>query len=53
MEAARRACTDPPEIVVHNWGSAKLIESATRTGETALAAAALEELSQADPCERD
>ena len=44
LAAARGACADPTEMVAHNWGMAELIESATRTGRTDLAAEALQRL---------
>ena len=44
LAAARRACADPSEMVAHNWGMIELIEAATRTGRTDLAAEALERL---------
>ncbi|MER6593024.1 AAA family ATPase [Micromonospora purpureochromogenes] len=44
LAAARRACADPEEIVAHNRGLTELIESATRTGRTDLAAEALDRL---------
>jgi DNA-binding CsgD family transcriptional regulator len=45
LQAAQRACADPQEMVVHNWGLTELIEAATRTGNTELATAAAERLS--------
>jgi DNA-binding CsgD family transcriptional regulator len=45
LGAARVACADPRELVVHNWGLAELVEAATRTGRTDLAEEALQELS--------
>jgi ATP/maltotriose-dependent transcriptional regulator MalT len=44
LVAARGACADPQEMVAHNWGLTELVESATRTGRTDQAAAALDEL---------
>ena len=42
--AASAACADLREMVAHNWGMTELIESAVRTGRTALAAETLERL---------
>jgi DNA-binding CsgD family transcriptional regulator len=44
LAAARRACADPDELVAHNWGLTELIEAATRSGRTDLAAEALHRL---------
>ena len=46
LAAARRACADPHELVVHNWGLTELIESAARTGRTDLATDAFQRLSR-------
>jgi DNA-binding CsgD family transcriptional regulator/tetratricopeptide (TPR) repeat protein len=45
VTAAVEACADPQELVVHNWGLAELVESATRTGRIDLATAAFQRLS--------
>ena len=44
LVAACGACADPREMVAHNWGMTELIESASRTGRTELAAEALKRL---------
>ena len=44
LAAARGACADPTEMVAHNWGMTELVESAARTGQTDLAAEALDRL---------
>ncbi len=44
VAAAVDACADPTELVVHNWGLAELVESATRTGRTDVATDALRRL---------
>jgi DNA-binding CsgD family transcriptional regulator len=45
LDAATGACADPRELVVHNWGLTELVEAATRTGRSDLAAEALQRLS--------
>jgi DNA-binding CsgD family transcriptional regulator len=45
VAAARGACEDPDELVVHNWSLAELVESASRIGHDELGAEALELLS--------
>lgn len=45
LAAATGACADPRELVVHNWGLTELVEAATRTGRSDLAAEALQRLS--------
>jgi DNA-binding CsgD family transcriptional regulator len=37
LPAARLACADPRELVVHNWGLSELVESAMHTGRPDLA----------------
>jgi ATP/maltotriose-dependent transcriptional regulator MalT len=44
LDAARVACADPREFVVHNWGLSELVESATRVGRADLAAEGLRRL---------
>jgi DNA-binding CsgD family transcriptional regulator len=44
LAAARGACADPAEMVAHNWGMTELVESAVRTGQTDLAADALDRM---------
>jgi DNA-binding CsgD family transcriptional regulator len=54
LDAARGACADPTEMVVHNWGLAELIESAVRTGALDLAADTLGRLAgKAQACRTD
>jgi DNA-binding CsgD family transcriptional regulator len=54
LDAARRACADPTEMVAHNWGLAELIESAVRTGAHDLAADTLDRLAgKAQACRTD
>jgi DNA-binding CsgD family transcriptional regulator len=54
LAAARGACADPTEVVAHNWGLIELVESAVRTGQTDLAAAALDRLAgKARTCATD
>jgi DNA-binding CsgD family transcriptional regulator len=44
LDAARNACADPHELVVHNWGLTELIEAAVRTGRTDVASGAFQRL---------
>ena len=47
LAAAKRASDDTPELFVSVWATAELIEAATRTEETELAAGALERIEAA------
>jgi DNA-binding CsgD family transcriptional regulator len=46
LVAARRACEDPQEMVLHNWGLTELIASAARNGRADLATDALNRLAR-------
>jgi DNA-binding CsgD family transcriptional regulator len=46
LAAARNACEDPHELVVHNWALPELVEAAARTGNGDLGARALRALTR-------
>jgi ATP/maltotriose-dependent transcriptional regulator MalT len=46
LVAARRACLDQREVIVHNWGLPEVLESAVRCGRRDLAEGALRRLSR-------
>jgi DNA-binding CsgD family transcriptional regulator len=46
LDAAGQACAYPQELGFANWGLVELVEAAARTGQTALAAGAVEQLAR-------